>query len=57
MTALIVKLRTEKSLTFSECQFSKQVLLHKAKILLVNLTGEGWLHIIWDAIDSSQTGK
>ncbi|XP_020605731.1 uncharacterized protein LOC110044516 [Orbicella faveolata] len=39
----------------NECQFSKQVLLHKAKILLVNLTGEGWLHIIWDAIDSSET--
>ena len=55
MTAF-VKLLTETSLTFSECPFSEQVPLYKAKIQLVNLTGEGWLHIKWDAIDSSETG-
>ena len=42
---------------FSECHFTKGGPLHKANNLLVNLTGERWLHIKWEAIDSSETGK
>jgi len=40
-----------------ECQSSAQASHHKAKNLLVNLTGEKWLYIKWDAIDPSKTGK
>ncbi|XP_020605784.1 uncharacterized protein LOC110044559 [Orbicella faveolata] len=38
-----------------ECQSSAQASHHKAKNLLVNLTGEKWLYIKWDAIDPSKT--